>query len=365
MPLTPPCHASTSKTAAISDANRLGLDLHAEAQCLPYGGPIIDIHTHINSPESAAVYLAAARCYGVVKTWTMTGLDNVKPIIDSLSEEDRDTISFIAVPDYTKSKEPGTFTTQWHKDIVSFYELGSRIMKLWSAPRARDMKDAQGQSPLLLDSPNIKQAIDIGYKTGYRTIMTHVGDPDTWFQTAYADAKTYGTKIDQFAPLERLLDQYPDVTWIGAHMGGHPEDLDWLERFMDRHPNYVVDTSATKWMVRELSRDPSRLAKFVADHPGRVLFGSDIVAYATNVEQDPENPDAGHGFDLYASRYWALRTLFETEYQGPSPIVDPDLHKVDPSVDEKATATLRGAALPGTVLKGLYYDAAKSLMMDD
>ncbi|MHC4590503.1 MAG: hypothetical protein ACYTAQ_14535 [Planctomycetota bacterium] len=30
-------------------------------------------------------------------------------------------------------------------------------------------------------------------------------------------------------------------------------------------------------------------------------------------------------FDLYASRYWALRTLFETDHVGPSPIADPDL----------------------------------------
>ena len=34
--------------------------------------------------------------------------------------------------------------------------------------------------------------------------------------------------------------------------------------------------------------------------------------------------------DLYASRYWALRHLFESRYDGPSPIADPDLAMVDP-----------------------------------
>ena len=48
-------------------------------------------------------------------------------------------------------------------------------------------------------------------------------------------------------------------------------------------------------------------------------------------------------FDLFASRYWALRTLLETSYDGPSPIVDPDLPLVDPSLPATATAHLRGA----------------------
>ena len=63
-----------------------------------------------------------------------------------------------------------------------------------------------------------------------------------------------------------------------------------------------------------------------------------------------------------ASRYWALRTLFETEHRGPSPIVDPDLHKVDPSVPEDATPPLHGCGLSGADLKMLYHDAAEALL---
>ena len=79
-----------------------------------------------------------------------------------------------------------------------------------------------------LGSPIRRQGMQLAYDLGYRVFMTHVADPDTWFQTAYADSKKYGTKLEQYKPLEELLDQYHDVTWIGAHMGGNPEDLDWL-----------------------------------------------------------------------------------------------------------------------------------------
>ncbi|MEL7089668.1 MAG: amidohydrolase family protein, partial [Planctomycetota bacterium] len=136
------------------------------------------------------------------------------------------------------------------------------------------------------------------------------------------------------------------VTWIGAHMGGYPEDLDWLQGMLDRHPNYVVDTSACKWQVRELSKHPRKFKAFCENNPGRVLFGTDIVAN--------EHMNNSIGFDLFASRFWALRTLMETDYDGPSPIVDPDLHKVDPSLPPHSTPHLSGAGLGAHTLADIY-----------
>jgi len=361
MTVTPTRHASTAGTRPITDANRLGLDFAAESRAFSYDGPIIDIHTHISSPRAARVMLDACDAYGIERCWTMTGLDNVQPIIDSLTGDRSERIKFICFPDHTKRDIPGNYTTQWLKDIVSFYALGSRILKLWAAPRGRDFAPGPDNA-LLLDSPVRLEGMRLAYDTGYRCFMTHVGDPDTWFKTTYADASKYGTKLDQFRPLEKLLDQYDDVTWIGAHMGGNPEDLDWLDRFLERHPNYVIDCSATKWQVRELGRQPQRFAQFLQANPGRVLFGSDIVANPVNVGPDPAHPDADFGFDLYASRYWALRTLLETSYVGPSPIVDPDLHKLDPSIDPKSAPTLQGAGLPKHLLQDIYHDSASRVL---
>jgi hypothetical protein len=354
-------HASTLATKPITDANRLGLDYRAEAGSFRYDGPIIDIHTHISSPRAAEVFLDVADMYGIERCWTMTGLGNVQPIRDSLPPERVGRIQFICVPDFTKRDEPNTFTTKWLQDIEDFYAAGSRIIKYWAGPRGLDFEPGP-DSPMRLGSPIRRQGMKLAYDLGYRVFMTHVADPDTWFQTAYADSNKYGTKLEQYEPLEELLDQYHDVTWIGAHMGGYPEDLDWLHDFLQRHPNYVVDCSATKWQVRELSKHPARLAQLIEANPGRVLFGSDIVAWPTNVQPDPDNPDADYGFDLYASRYWSLRTLLETDYTGPSPIVDPDLHKVDPAADPKSTATLSGAGLQPSHLNDVYHDAAVAVL---
>ena len=339
-------------------ANTLRFDYRGLAKTFADVGPIVDCHTHVGTPRAAALYCEVADLFGVSDTWTMTGLENARRLQPDFGHR----IRFICVPDYLKKDVPGTFTTRWLKDIEAFRdEMDSRVIKFWCAPRGRDFAelspDPDAADAMRLDSPIRKRGMRLAYDLGYRVFMTHVGDPDTWFATDYADASRYGTKAQQFDPLEEALDEYRDVTWIGAHMGGWPEDLDWLQAFLDRHPNYVVDTSACKWMVRELSKHPQRFAAFCRANPGRVLFGSDIVAN--------EHMNGSIGFDLFASRYWALRTLLETDYDGPSPIVDPDLHKVDPSVSPHATARLRGAGLPPEVLRDLYVDAPRRVLLPD
>jgi hypothetical protein len=68
-------------------------------------------------------------------------------------------------------------------------------------------------------------------------------------------------------------------------------------------------------------------------------------------------------FDLYASRYWALRALFETDWHGESPIADPDLAMVDPVRHSPGDSPLlRGMALPSHALDMLYRDAAEAFM---
>lgn len=334
----------------IHDANRLGLDYRAQAADFVYDGPILDVHTHLSSVAAAKLYFQAADCFGVQKAWSMNPLE----VVDDLTATLGDRIAFIAVPNYARRDDPETFNRDFLRRIEGFAQKGCRIVKLWAAPRGRDFSN-----DLRLDAPIRTEAVKLARSLGMM-FMTHVADPDTWFATKYADAKKYGTKREQYPPLKQLLDEVAPDPVIGAHMGGYPEDLDFVQRMLDAHPNYYLDTSATKWMVRELSRHPDALADFATRNAGRVLFGTDIVANEEN--RHVSFGDGSGGFDLYASRFWALRTLIETDYEGPSPIVDPDLHMVDPAADPKSTATLRGANLQGEALRTLYFGAADALL---
>lgn len=361
--MTPPSAA----TAAINSSNRFGWDYALEAARLarlPY--PIIDVHAHINGAQAAAIYQRACELYGIGLTYSMTQWPQVEAVRRVLGAR----VRFIAVPDWNEKDRRLAHGPQFLERIRQFHSIGCRIVKFWAAPRGVDYGLESGDGQLMrLDHPNRLEAMRLARDLGM-IFMTHVGDPDTWFATKYADAGKYGSKRQQYEALEPLLDQFRGP-WIAAHMGGWPEDLAFLDGMLTRHANLHLDSSATKWMVRELSKHPRKeLVDFLTRWRGRILFGSDIVTSDDHLtstqggtEMQAKANSETEAFDLYASRYWALRTMFETEYEGESPIADGDLMMVAPGKFGPMDAPrMAGKALPAELLRSLYHDAAATLL---
>jgi hypothetical protein len=366
--IPPVNHQAPISTAhAVNASNRYGWDYEAAAAAftrLPY--PIIDVHSHINGGEAASIYARAARLYGIGLTYSMTHLDQV----DSVRAVLGDRIRFIAVPDYMSKDRRHAMGAGFLERIEQYHALGSRIVKFWNAPRAIDTAREFGFTDYAqLDAPHRIDAMNLASGLGM-IFMTHVGDPDTWFATKYADASIYGTKASHYVALERLLDRFTQP-WIAAHLGGWPENLDFLIGLLERHPNLFLDASATKWIVREVSGHPrNEITEFLARFSERVMFGSDIVTSDEHlvIKQDKNEMTSkastrNEAFDLYASRYWALRTLWETGWAGESPIADPDLKLVDPARHGEMDAPLlEGKSLPPDLLRTFYHDAADALL---
>lgn len=351
----------------MNPSNRLGLCYEAEApkfRSLPHS--IIDIHSHIHGELATPIYARAASLYSVGTTYTMTLLPDCPIVQRHLG----DRIRFIATPNWTHSDFSLAFGKDYVAALPSYRSFGATIAKFWTAPRIfAASSEPFASSPFRLTSPmrqeTMKAALDLGM-----IFMAHVADPDTWFATKYQDSKRYGTKLEQYEVFEEALERF-SVPWIAAHMGGYPEDLDFLSKLLTRHSNLYLDCSATKWIVRELSKHPPEKTRdFFCRWKGRILFGSDIVtsdahvtAHASSTDMSSKASESLEAFDLYASRYWALRTLFETDYVGESPIADPDLHLVDPGRYTPHDAPpIRGINLPDDALHALYFGAAQALL---
>jgi hypothetical protein len=281
-------------------------------------------------------------------------------------------IRFIAIPNWAGEDRRFEFHAGFMRRIEQFHALGSRIVKFWAAPRGIEFAMQKGVDPsvMKLNSPDRIEVMQLASDLGM-IFMTHISDPNTWFQTRYADAKVFGSKRQQYEPLEELLDRFRQP-WIAAHMGGWPEDLEFLSGLLERHAHLHLDTSAAKWMIRELSKHSrDDLLSFLTRWQGRILFGSDIVTTDEHLlhaegkqEMAAKASNADQAFDLYASRYWALRTMWERHYEGESPIADPDLKMVEPSrYDDMSAPQLRGFALPRPLLMTLYHDAASRLLV--
>ena len=289
-------------------------------------GKVIDFHCHLLSASHARAWFDAADHYGIDVFVNMMQLEEAL----SLYRDWGHRMLFIAVPSWNAVE--GDPVDDFLRRIEGFYNLGSRIVKFHCAP------ETMARRGYTLDSPRLQRVFDeiTGRKMG---IMTHIGDPDTWYASKYADTAKYGTREQHYQMWENVLNQYPQVPWIGAHMGGHPEDINQLQGILDRHANVSLDCSATKWVTRSLSAQRNASRDFFILNQNRILFGSDQVS---RDERD---------YDFYSSRFWVHRKMWETAYIGPSPIFDGDL-------PTDAQPTLRGLALPDEVLQKLYHDNA-------
>jgi predicted TIM-barrel fold metal-dependent hydrolase len=213
-----------------------------------------------------------------------------------------------------------------------FYNLGSRIVKFHMAPSTIQRRG------LKLDAPELGPFFDAIVERKM-AVMTHVGDPDTWYGSKYSDAAKFGVREEHYAMWTSVMERYPELPWVGAHMGGNPENLPRLQSLLDRFPNLSLDCSATRWMAREISARRDEAREFLINNAQRIMWGSDQVS------------GDDRGFDFLASRWWVHRKLWETAYIGPTPILDPDLPEDD-------QPTLRGLALPDEVLQKMYHDNA-------
>ncbi len=310
------------------DHNLINLDFHRPWARPPIRGSVIDAHCHILAARHANIWFEAADHYGIDTFFSMGPLEEAIGLQRRWGRR----VHFIAVPDWMN---PNADLHDWRRRIDAFYNLGSRVVKFHMAPQTMHTRRRS------LDTPEIRDMLRDAANRGM-IVMTHVGDPDTWYCGRYTDCKTFGTREAHYDMWERALADHAGHPWIGAHLGGNPENLPRLQRLLDIYPHLWLDCSATRWMVREVSARRDEAREFFIHNQDRILFGSDQVS------------GDSRDFDFYASRFWCHRKLWETAYTGPSPIFDPDL-------PPDAQPELRGLALPAEVLQKLYRDNAAGL----
>lgn len=312
--------------AVAKDYNRTNLNYRAPMPRPKVRGAVIDAHCHLFAAKHAKTWFEAADHYGINKFITMTPLEEAL----TLARDWPGRVAFIAVPQW-KDPNPNV-VDDWLRRIEAFYNLGSRIAKFHMAPATMDMTKRR------FDHPDIRRIMG-ELVSRKMAIMTHVGDPDTWYNAKYTDHARYGTRDEHYKLWTDALEAYRGHPWLGAHLGGNPENLPRLQTILDKFPDLWLDCSATRWMVREISAGRDAARDFFIRNQDRILFGSD------QVSGDDRN------FDFYASRFWCHRKLWETAYVGQSPITDPD-------VPADQQPTLRGLALPDKVLQKIYHDNA-------
>ncbi len=119
-------------------------------------------------------------------------------------------------------------------------------------------------------------------------VIIHVADPAAFFLPVdeknerweelhrHPEWSFYGgdnpKRDDLFAAFMRVLTKHPQTTFIGAHVADNPEDLATVGRWLDEHPNLVVEIASR---TNELGRQPRTAREFFLKYADRIMFGTD------------------------------------------------------------------------------------------
>jgi hypothetical protein len=203
-------------------------------------------------------------------------------------------------------------------------------------------------------------------------VTIHTADPKAFFEEpgpqnerwaelkqapdwSFHDEK-YPSRQSLLEARDRMVARHPDTTFILAHMGNNPEDLDYVAELLAEHDDLVVDTSAR---IAEFGRHSAeRVREFFMRFQDRILFGTDLgvqarprggrLVYGLFLGSVRKEPPTLEDVPVFYRRHWRY---FETDQQAvahPIPIQgDWKVHPID---------------LPEDVLANIYWKNAERIV---
>ncbi len=238
---------------------------------------------------------------------------------------------------------------------------GARGVKIFKA-LGLGVRTADGRL-LPVDDPRLDPLLTKAAELGV-IIAMHTGDPkvffdppgprnERYFELLFAPSwgfagQDFPSRQELLAARDRLIARHPATTFLLIHLANNPEDLDYVDELLARHPNVYVDTSAR---LAEIGRHPAdQVRAFFIKHQDRILFGSDIIFRPDSYQLGSLSiwPDDESDVDRF---YQAHRAFFETSAPGldhPTPI--------------QGYWTIDGIGLPPEVLRKLYVTNAERLI---
>jgi predicted TIM-barrel fold metal-dependent hydrolase len=238
--------------------------------------------------------------------------------------------------------------------------FGAKGIKFFKA-MGLDARDINGKL-IPIDDPRFDPIMAKAAKLN-AVIAIHVGDPKAFFEPPTPQnerwdelqlapdwsfyGQDYPPLLELWRQTQRLVSRHPDTTFLFIHLG-MAEDLDYMEKLLDAHPNVYVDTSAR---VPEFGRHPvEKQRHFFTKFQDRILFGTDL-AIGPDHWQLGSVSETPVGFEDAVKFYEAHFRFFET-----------DLKNIDHPTPIQGRWKVNGIHLPPEVLRKLYYDNAEKLI---
>lgn len=165
----------------------------------------------------------------------------------------------------------------------------------------------------------------------------------------FGDPDQFPSRTELLRALERVITRHPGTTFVCVHFANNAEDLDWVDRQLDAHPNMFADLAAR---IPELGRhDPARTRALFTKHQDRILFATDFQVYDRLIlgsSGDGERPTDDEAVAFFEKEWRWLETR-DRDWPHMTPI--------------QGDWTISSIGLPPSVLRKVYFDNARRLLV--
>src|SRR5215470_17608290 len=252
---------------------------------------VIDVHNHVNDAARIDDHMPPDRVIEVmnatnVKTIViLTGMwgDKLQHVIDEMVKPYPGRFMVFTQLDYSKINDPN-FGEEMARLVDDSVARGARGLKFLK-DLGLGVRDKSGKL-IAIDDPRLDPVWRECGRLGI-PVFIHTGDPEAFFHPTDASNERYEELMEhpdwsfygpQFPALPELLEarnrvfeRHPRTTFVSLHMGW-PENLPWVARMLDEHPNVLVEFGARE---AELGRQPRQARDFFLKYRDRIMFGTD------------------------------------------------------------------------------------------
>jgi uncharacterized protein len=252
---------------------------------------VIDVHNHVNDAAGIEEHMDPARVVEVmnntnVKTVViLTGMwgEKLQHVIDEMVKPYPGRFIVFTQFDWSKIDDPD-FGQEMVRQLDDAVARGARGLKLLK-DLGLGVRDKTGKL-IAIDDPRLDP---VWHECGVLGIPVsiHTGDPEAFFLptdgkneryeelTEHPDWSFYGPRYPKFQELlearNRVFARHPETQFVSLHMGW-PENLGWVPKMLDEHPNVMVEFGARE---AELGRQPRQTRELFLKYQDRVMFGTD------------------------------------------------------------------------------------------
>jgi predicted TIM-barrel fold metal-dependent hydrolase len=377
-----PGAAAPEATMALGEFAPKSMLVVAQNPVLRAKYPVIDMHTHVSrafqrtpGPDEQLQGSAAERFDQIVAWMDEIHLKTLVNLTGGSGDELARTMNdmvrlheghFVTctVPSYDKLNEPDY--PKWQADELARAKeagaIGLKISKtlglyLHEGGFQENEREAGQQGPLVkFDDPRFDPMWQAAGELKM-PVLIHIADPDAFFIPIdrfnerweelgnHPDWSFYGDqfpgKDELLAARNRVIEKYPNTTFVGLHVGNRSENLDEVSGWLDRYPNFHAEIGAR---LGELGRQPRRSRKFFEDYQDRIMYGTDATPNGITMPQQDLTPQ------MFQCYFRFLETLDEYFDYSPAPTPPQGRWKI------------YGIGLPDEILRKVYHNNAARLL---